>query len=133
MEHVFLLALVIAFWEASPVVTGTSTVSINVLNYLRGDLNLTVHCKSQDGDLGVHVLPVYGRYQLYTNVIKSALFSCDLSMRDGTIVYDLYRYERDHIRCPTQCIWDVKTEGLVGLSEDAAQSEIFVNWRRRAN
>ncbi|CAL0299643.1 unnamed protein product [Lupinus luteus] len=135
MKHVFLLAMVIAFWEAPPVVTGISPVTVSVMNYLQGNLNLTVHCKSKDNDLGIRVLPVYGRYQwqINANVLKTSLFSCSLSMRDGSLSYDIYSYERDHNRCPTECVWDVKTEGLVGLSEDVAQPNIFVKWPGHAN
>ncbi|CAL0315363.1 unnamed protein product [Lupinus luteus] len=139
VKHVFILALVIAFWEASPVVTGISIgmseVSVSVTNSLQGNLNLTIHCKSKDDDLGIHVLPFNGRYQwqFKPNIFGTTLFSCDLSMRDGSIGYDLYSYEKDRLRCPTECIWVAKTEGLVGLSQDAAFSTILVKWQRRAN
>ncbi|KAE9595780.1 putative plant self-incompatibility S1 [Lupinus albus] len=116
MKHVILLALVVAFSEASLVVTDTGTVTLSIVNYLQGGLELTVNCQTKDGSLGLHVIPIYGRYQWQFNpfVLKSKI-ECRLVMRDGAITYILYSYERDNERCSTECLWDVQTDGVLSV------------------
>ncbi|KAK7251267.1 hypothetical protein RIF29_34310 [Crotalaria pallida] len=137
MNQVFLLALLIALWGASPVVTGRSTVTVRLTNYLPHNLNATIHCKSKDNDLGEHVLPVYSKYEFSfkPNIFGTTLFFCGITWRDASIEYEIYSYKRDHAyRCATECNWLIKEEALICLSQDdAGQPNLIVPWKTKAH
>ncbi|KAE9595781.1 putative plant self-incompatibility S1 [Lupinus albus] len=143
MKHVFLVVLVIAFCEASPVVSGIPEmpVYVTVRNSLNDTLNATIHCKSADRhDYGVHLIPNYiynqDTYVLFfkPNIIHPTLFLCSLSWKKATTLFVLYSYTRDHKRCGLDCQWDILNQGLVGYSNPPGSSPpINLKWPNHAN
>ncbi|KAE9595785.1 putative plant self-incompatibility S1 [Lupinus albus] len=134
-KHVFSLALVIAFWEAFHVVTGESRVTVSVRNYLPNGLNATIHCKSGDDDVGVHVVPncIFNeppyKLRFNPNIFHTTLYFCGISWKEASMVYDLYTYKRDHERCGHDCLWDIQKGGIMGYSIPGHLS-IYEKWQK---
>ncbi|CAL9223094.1 unnamed protein product, partial [Arabidopsis halleri] len=82
------------------------------------DYLLGIHCKSEDDDLGFHILKkgeLYG-WKFHVNLRNSTLFFCGFSQgQDNKGVFDIYRAKRDFYRC-RNCTWDAKKDGLYGYS-----------------
>lgn len=146
MKHIFLVALSIAFWEASSAMSNKSKeahgdsfpnpmpkTTVRVLNLLNKGLTLTIHCKSGNDDLGVHVVQNQGQYQwhFHRNYLGTTLFFCGITWSDGSIVYDIYRTNRDYRRCSTQCDWIVTNDALLGFTQEPREQDITVKWLAR--
>ncbi|RXH69294.1 hypothetical protein DVH24_037078 [Malus domestica] len=46
-------------------------IHVKMTNDIGPDIQLTVHCKSKDDDLGTHVIPFKGDYELEVNCLPS--------------------------------------------------------------
>ncbi|KAK4774331.1 hypothetical protein SAY86_009266 [Trapa natans] len=71
-------------------------VHVEVRNMLPPTHNFTIHCKSKDDDLGVHIV---GLNQVYTfhfqrSILGRMLFFCWLNTEYGHGIYDLYKQTR---------------------------------------
>ncbi|KAF1863568.1 hypothetical protein Lal_00030621 [Lupinus albus] len=139
MKHVFLVVLVIAFCEASPVLTDIPEIPVyvTVRNSLNDTLNAKIHCKSADGhDYGVHLIDNQDTYVLFfmPNIFHPTLFLCSLSWKKATTLFVLYSYKRDHKRCDSECNWDILNRGLVGYSNPPGSSApLNLKWPNHAN
>ncbi|XP_039048909.1 S-protein homolog 2-like [Hibiscus syriacus] len=101
-------------------VAGT-TVIIN--NNLKNRKDLTIHCKSKDDDLGVHVLS-YGEsydFEFEPDIFWRTLFFCRMTWNGKSHWYDVYdeyveRLYGDSGGClqieDDKCVWNVIEFGL---------------------
>ncbi|KAK7275335.1 hypothetical protein RIF29_16448 [Crotalaria pallida] len=131
MKHVFFLALLIAFWDASPVVIGRSTVTVRLTNLLKNNFPFKIHCQSGDDDLDIHMVPNHGQYSFHfkPDIFNTTLFFCDIKWDDLVeLQFDVYRAKRDRKRCPTECLWEVKYEGVYGLNQVTREFDIIEKW-----
>ncbi|KAH7521870.1 hypothetical protein FEM48_Zijuj07G0077900 [Ziziphus jujuba var. spinosa] len=104
---------------------------VQVYNKLGDDfLNLTIHCKSKDDDLGTHTIANndYFYWKFRVSFFGKTLFFCELSWRDGSGVYDIYKTARDFHRCPTKCDWEVLKDGVHGIRQGDNVNDIFFKW-----
>ncbi|GAV64184.1 Self-incomp_S1 domain-containing protein, partial [Cephalotus follicularis] len=79
--------------------------------------NITIHCKSKDDDLGIHVIPSGQSYEwgFRVNFFGTTLFFCGFTTKKGRGVYDIFDVDRDIRRCPgSTCIWGVRDDGPLG-------------------
>ncbi|GAV64192.1 Self-incomp_S1 domain-containing protein, partial [Cephalotus follicularis] len=87
-------------------------VHVGITNKM--DSNVTIHCKSKDDDLGIHVLSSgqsYG-WGFRVNLWETTLFFCGFTTKKGGGVYNIYQARRDKTRCHgSTCLWDVKDDG----------------------
>ncbi|TYI84171.1 hypothetical protein E1A91_D05G345600v1 [Gossypium mustelinum] len=105
----WLLSLMHLF-VASETILPRHKVDVLIYNYLQNGTDLTVHCKSKDDDLGVHLLAFrnYYEFKFRPNLFGTTLFYCSMQW-DGRMHWlDIYTSERD--TC-TYCLWNVKPEG----------------------
>ncbi|KAI4312500.1 hypothetical protein MLD38_037307 [Melastoma candidum] len=74
--------------------------------------NLTVHCRSKEDDLGVHVLPPLDQYefQFKPSFFGGTLFYCLFSWPEESHHFDIYDEKRDYYMC-SHCTWWIKTSG----------------------
>lgn len=74
---------------------------VKVINSLHGNLDLTIHIKSKDDDLGVHVLHPGDFYEwgFRTSFIASTLFFGTFQWENVTKRFDIYKRERDEPTC----------------------------------
>ena len=87
--------------------------TINIVNSLyvgRSEVDITVHCKSGDDDLGQHVLPYGGTYTFQFRPKGSSLFYCSFAWQNQFKRYDIYKDDRDHELCRV-CKWVIREEG----------------------
>lgn len=106
------------------------TSVVRIYNKLGDGLNLTIHCKSKDDDLGVHVVTDSNCYhwKFRVNFFATTLFFCGLTWSDGSGVFDIYKATRDLYRCPTMCIWEVLIDGTHGFRQFDNVSDILYKW-----
>ena len=86
--------------------------TINITNdvYVQSELDLTVHCKSCDDDLGEHVLPFNGWYSFSFRPWRNTLFYCSFAWKNQIERYDIYVDKRDHDQC-RYCRWFIRYYG----------------------
>ena len=73
------------------------------------NVDMTVHCKSGDDDLGQHILPHRGSYTFQFEPNGDSLFFCSFAWQNQFKRFDIYVDKRDHELCRV-CKW-VITEG----------------------
>jgi len=92
---------------------------VNIENLLEDNLNVTIHCKSKDDDLGVHHLQngdIYG-WELNDNFFGTTLFYCSFQWNGELHWYDMYKSSRDSNVCGV-CNWYIGKSGPCFLLPD---------------
>ncbi|KAE9591134.1 putative plant self-incompatibility S1 [Lupinus albus] len=84
---------------------------VHIKNNLGVGINLQVHCKSKDDDLGVHNVTYGGDYQFQfrPNVFGTTQFFCGLAWNGILHYLDAYIHQRDMQRCDPDCFWTIYT------------------------
>ena len=133
--------LLITFFFFIAIITSKSEAKIHVeiSNALGPNVDLTVHCKSKDNNLGYHLLHyqnVYG-FHFGRNYFGSTLFFCSFQWDLGGNQFhhfDIYKEIRDEC---TYCFWNVRpsgpclfnfkhhTESCFGWNKNAAMAREF--------
>ncbi|KAM0988996.1 hypothetical protein FF1_012982 [Malus domestica] len=87
--------------EDGPALHPEKTV-VWIYNNLGPGLDLTIHYKSKNDDLGTHVIPYQSNYQwsFHVNFWETTPFFCELSWQEGSRVFDIFVAMRDEYRCP---------------------------------
>ncbi|XP_015887503.2 S-protein homolog 3-like [Ziziphus jujuba] len=111
------------------VISPTKTI-VRIYNKLGEGLNLTIHCKSKDDDLGVSTVAYnsYFYWKFRVNFLGTTLFFCGLSWRDASGVFDMYKAKRDMKRCPTRCNWEAQKDLVQGLRQGDNVHDMAFNW-----
>jgi hypothetical protein len=89
-----------------------SSRHVNIVNSLEGNLDLTIHCKSKDDDLGVHLLhhgDSFG-WKFHNSFFGETLFFCSFQWNNEFHYFDIYIAGRDTYRCFI-CDWSVVKSG----------------------
>ncbi|KAB5514867.1 hypothetical protein DKX38_028773 [Salix brachista] len=75
-------------------------------------LDLAIHCKSRNDDLGQHAVPFGGEYTIdfCPNFWGTTLFFCGMSWSGKVHWFDIYDASRDSSRCGN-CSWTVEATG----------------------
>ncbi|GAV64194.1 Self-incomp_S1 domain-containing protein, partial [Cephalotus follicularis] len=107
-------------------------VRVQITNQMAS--NVTIHCKSKNDDLGIHVISSgqsYG-WGFKVNFWQTTLFFCGFTTEKGRGVYDIYKALRDNFRCLNDfgtgdiCFWDVKDDGVHGYV--GVENDIWFKW-----
>ncbi|EEF44294.1 conserved hypothetical protein [Ricinus communis] len=88
--------------------------TVKVTNGIGPGLDLTVHCKSKDDDLGTKVLPYNGyfSFRFHPNFMDTTLYFCSMSWHGQSHKFDIYTEDRDKNKCPHDyCGWLVRPSG----------------------
>lgn len=94
---------------ASNVPDSLEVMHVRVTNQLANGVVLTIHCKSADNDLGVHVLS-YGQFigwHFRKNIWGTTRFYCYLFSKRGNNSFDVFRQGM----CSRHCPWFVRDNG----------------------
>ena len=88
-------------------------IHVRIYNALSNTSDLTVHCKSKDDDLGVHVIHLFDYFEFSFNkrVIGETLFFCDFRWKGALKRFDIYKQKRDDC-VEDLCYWDIKEDKL---------------------
>ncbi|KAK9930965.1 hypothetical protein M0R45_018265 [Rubus argutus] len=94
-------------------ITCEARTYVRIINDLGGGLNLTVHCKSADDDIGVKVLrsKEWFEFSFKPAVIIRTDFYCSFQWPGSFKWFDVYYEARDLNDC-SECWWSIKSTGL---------------------
>ncbi|XP_039067932.1 S-protein homolog 2-like [Hibiscus syriacus] len=94
-------------------------VKVILYNDLEDKKELTIHCKSKDDDLGVHVLSYresYG-FRFQPNYFARTLFFCRVTSNGKSHWFDVFDGEREWtwgegcLETDDKCVWNVRQNG----------------------
>lgn len=106
-------------------------VHVSIMNRLGNGKNMTLHCQSKDNDLGqlnVADGSEFG-WDFSVNAVGTTLFYCDMAWENvQQYHFDAYAFDRDFVRCDTQCLWLISTEGMYGLNRRTRFWEYIYHW-----
>ncbi|KAL3752828.1 hypothetical protein ACJRO7_000257 [Eucalyptus globulus] len=87
-------------------------VYVQMTNRVPGQVNLTIHCKSGDEDLGSHVLAPEGHwgFQFRPNFWKTTLYFCSFQWPGNFHYFDIYKKAKSRPGCH-DCFWNVGPDG----------------------
>ncbi|CAJ2646104.1 unnamed protein product [Trifolium pratense] len=83
-------------------------VRVNVTNSLEDNLDLTIHCKAQGQDLGVHLLHHGDHFSWYFTPSYINLYYCLFQWNDVSHYYDVFLARRDRSKL---CNWYITKSG----------------------
>ena len=86
---------------------------VRVTNTLDGRLDLTLHCKSKDDDLGAQLLHYNQTFEFSFNPswFANTLFYCTFRWQGACHWFDIYKKDRDGNRCKDECNWKATQAG----------------------
>lgn len=105
--------------------------TVNITSDLGEFIPLTIHCRSEDNDLGVHELQFHSSFHWEFKsdpAIPTTDFYCFMSwqgVNSGT--FDVYRAKRDDERCKV-CWWNIRQTGAYSLSERDHRWDLMYIW-----
>ncbi|KAM6544766.1 hypothetical protein CsatB_025502 [Cannabis sativa] len=112
----------------------THVVMINDLESDRSDL--TIHCKSKDDDLGIHVVPFNSSYEIvfHPNLECTTLFHCSFTWPSGKIdhLFDIYDCLRDNKKC-NKCkhyIWKINSTSPCMQNNETKKFAFCYDWKK---
>ena len=95
-------------------INGGGRAHVKVRNGLDGNLDLTLHCKSKDDDLGEKLLRYEQTFEFsfrpWTRLLATTLFYCSFRWQGACHWFDIYRKDRDKNICK-DCDWTVTQAG----------------------
>lgn len=104
---------------------------INITNDLRSDLDLTVHCKSKNDDLGVKVIHFNGswEFQFRPLFFGGTLFYCSFEWKYTLKYFDIYVQIRDHKKCSI-CLWKIRPRGPCMFNYESKAFDYCYAWNK---
>lgn len=92
---------------------------VSIINKLGKGINLNVHCKSKNNDLGLQHIPYQGNYTFYfkPNFWSTTLFFCHFNWKNQFHWFDIYTTDRDYQRCRA-CFWYVRKNNICLFEEN---------------
>ncbi|KAK4756547.1 hypothetical protein SAY87_006674 [Trapa incisa] len=104
-------------------------IEVDFVNKLPPNHNVSVHCKSKNDDLGIHVLGPHQGYgfQFHDSLLGNTLFFSGVTTDFGHGVYNIYTHRRDADRC-TKCLWEITQVGVYGFRKDSGSPDIYFRW-----
>ncbi|KAJ8763918.1 hypothetical protein K2173_003700 [Erythroxylum novogranatense] len=110
----------------------TPVITVRIFNELVEDkADVTIHCKSKDDDLGVHVVPFGKTYEFSfrENIWGSTLFFCGFNSKGRSVVFDVFESKRDYERILKYSIWRVRKDGVHGFQEKPTKEDLIFKWK----
>ncbi|CAN6893042.1 unnamed protein product [Brassica oleracea] len=114
---VVFLIMVLLFGPSHELAPFWPDTTVTVINNLGGPL-LTVHCKSKDDDLGVHMVAANKDYHFsfQPNVWKTTLFFCSFQWNNQVKRFDIFDATRDE-GVGEKFNWTIKPNGPCKLGK----------------
>ncbi|ESR33770.1 hypothetical protein CICLE_v10007065mg [Citrus x clementina] len=114
-------------WSAMP-----PRITVIVNNDLDNRLDLTVHCKSKNDDLGERHLPYHNSFQFSfrPNFWGRTVFFCSMHWPPEHEIYwfDIYVTTRDRRLCKERCSWNIKPRGPCLFNDKTMKFDICLPW-----
>ncbi|KDO51589.1 hypothetical protein CISIN_1g047836mg [Citrus sinensis] len=98
-KTMLLLALLVSYTYVNSAFSFNAPTHVKISNKLGNGLDLTLHCKSRDDDLGVHLLhqDESFSFQFHPNIFRSTLFWCSFRWSGQTKSFDIFDGGRDYL------------------------------------
>ncbi|KAE8713550.1 dirigent protein 16-like [Hibiscus syriacus] len=123
-DLVWLLSLTLLFiaTEASFLIHKADIIIYNDLNI---GVDLTIHCKSKNDDLGVHVLAYRNHFEFKfrPHFWGNTLFFCNMQWNGGSHWFDIYEQNRDSRHC-NRCLWNITPKGPCMFNSKTAKYDM---------
>ncbi|ESR33772.1 hypothetical protein CICLE_v10007141mg [Citrus x clementina] len=105
-----LLALLLISYTSARKPSNSLKVHINVFNKLGNGLDVTVHCKSKNDDLGERLLHQNESFfiHFHPQVFQRTLYYCSFKWSGQIHRFDIYNGLRDGC---TECNWSILQDG----------------------
>ncbi|KAL4283096.1 hypothetical protein GQ457_16G014040 [Hibiscus cannabinus] len=129
-----LLLFLMLFFVASEASFLQHKQDILVYNDLQAGTDLTLHCKSKDDDLGIHVLTYQGNpfeFKFRPHFFGVTLFYCSMEWNGAMHRFDIYEYKRDFDKC-IRSRWNIKATGPCMLNYSTSKYDICYPWKTTA-
>ncbi|CAL0311195.1 unnamed protein product [Lupinus luteus] len=97
--------------------------TVHIINSLANSINLKVHCKSKDNDLGFHDVTfgnIY-KFEFGPNIFGTTLFFCTFQWNDKVHTVTVYNAATDDKRCMKNCYWIVQQNQVCTKGDDGTQ------------
>jgi hypothetical protein len=125
-----LLMFVLSLLSAHNVVASYFKTAVTITNTLSGNLDLNIHCKSGDDDLGPHLLHQGQSFSwsFGNNFFGGTLYFCSFQWNNEIHSFDVYDEDNDLLKCyKSNCIWLIKQSGPCKVHPDEKHDEC-VSW-----
>ena len=102
---------------------------IIICNDLNPDLDLTIHCKSKDSDLGIQRLAYVEdfEFKFRPNVWGTTLYYCSMQWNGTSHWFDIYVQNRDSPLC-NRCLWKIRPKGPCMFNYKTSKYDICYPW-----
>ena len=117
-SHLLLVTIIFASFISCNAGLLRHITNVYVKNGLDGGLDLTLHCKSKNDDLGVQLLHPQQEFKFTfrPNFWGTTQFFCSFAWNGGIHWFDIYIDNRDYDRCK-DCYWLVNLNGPCLMSD----------------
>ncbi|XP_050217417.1 S-protein homolog 5-like [Mercurialis annua] len=102
---------------------------VHIRNDIGANIDLTVHCKSKNDDLGDHLLHPQGTYEFSfkPNIWGTTLFFCSFSWAGQFKYFTIYEAGMYSSLCG-DCFWVVHFDGPCLLKNDYGEIDTCYKW-----
>ncbi|KAH7835993.1 hypothetical protein Vadar_031821 [Vaccinium darrowii] len=129
-SHFFAIFIILTLFNT---ITISAKTNVRIINALGTGIDLVVHCKSKDDNLGSHVIPFKGSYgwSFNPNFFLTTLFYCHMQWKGHRDVYfNIYDENRDAFRCYDDCFAAV-TEPAICLYDPMVKDfNLCFDWNK---
>lgn len=128
---IFSIFVLIVFLAGSS--GGEAKTNVKIINGLGNGIDVNVHCKSGDDDLGAHVLGSNQTFEFSfgTSIFGNTLFFCNFVWRGENKWFDIYKQSRDQDRCVAKCWWNVTSAGPCLLNLQTSFYDLCAPWNKQ--
>jgi len=107
-------------------------VHVTIGNNLADNLDLTVHCKSADDDIGIHLLhhrDIFG-WHFGNNYFGETRFYCSFQWNNELKWFDIYVQGRDLHVCDSHCNWYITQSGPCRMVDAIEKNAHCTSWNK---
>lgn len=134
-RHVMLLLIILSI-SGFNIVAGLgfgarTKAHVGIFNDLGHGMDLSVHCKSRDVDVGANIIPVNQTFSFHfrPNFWGTTLYFCKFWLKNEVHWFDIYDFRRDHKHC-SKCLWKITPDGGCLLNFDTNKFDLCYPWNK---
>ena len=115
MKSLLLLLMIVSLFEGekAEIIESGTRVTVQIVDGLSRNQDLTLHCKSKDNDLGQHTIksPQVYTFSFFPRFIGKTLFFCNFWWSSNTSSHYFNIYDQDRDWCKA-CTWHISESGV---------------------
>ncbi|XVF16324.1 hypothetical protein REPUB_Repub10bG0021500 [Reevesia pubescens] len=104
-------------------------IHVQITNDVGEGLDLIVHCRSRDDDLGIQVIAYQNFWEFHfrPKFFSTTQFYCSMAWKDAFHWFDIFINDRDSPKCRV-CGWSIKPKGPCRFNKDTNKFDICFKW-----